>query len=383
MKPAGHFGIARTTERVRRSPYYWPQLRKDVRDWVMRCDLCQRTKPTVRKEIAPLGKLAAGVPMERIAVDVMGPLPETKRGNRFVIVVSDYFTKWTEAYSTKDHKAETVATVLVEQFFSRFGLPRTIHTDQGRDFESHLFKQLCQLLDIEKTRTTPWHPQSDGMVERFNRTLETLLRQTIQTDQSDWDLQIPICCMAYRASVHDTTKQTPNALMLGRELPLPSHLLSTVPETLDRPTNVHQYVKTLEERLQWHHKRAREHTERGIGGYKRQYDKRAYGRPLKEGQFTWLFNTTKKVGRSPKLQSNWEEYPYVVKETLSDLVVQIENVQTKKTRVVHRNQLKLVGDQSRWAKWIAAKNAEAENTRKEASTLPQFGLNHLGQPIRL
>ena len=117
--------------------------------------------------------------------------------------------------------------VVVQEFFARFGLPETIHTDQGRDFQSTLFKEMCRLLEIDQTKTTPWHPQSDGMVERFNRTVETMLRQTVQTNQKDWDVMLPYCCAAYRGAVHSTTGQTPNLLMLGRELPMPSQLIDS------------------------------------------------------------------------------------------------------------------------------------------------------------
>ena len=117
----------------------------------------------------------------------------------------------------KNHKAETIAKLLVEELIGRFGIPGVIHIDQERDFEGHLFRDMCKMMDKEKTRTTPWHPQSDGMIERFNRTLETMLRQSITKEQKYWNIgpQTPLCCMAYRAAVHETTRKTPNFLMLG------------------------------------------------------------------------------------------------------------------------------------------------------------------------
>ena len=111
--------------------------------------------------------------MERIAIDVLGPLPITETGNKYILIVADYFTKWVEAYPMPNQEATTVAELLVKQFICRFGVPPLIHSDQGRNFESELFAEMCQLLGIKKTRTTPYHPQSDGMVERFNCTLES------------------------------------------------------------------------------------------------------------------------------------------------------------------------------------------------------------------
>ena len=361
-KLGGHFGVMKTLEKLKSSPYYWPNIRSTVEEWVRNCDVCQRTKPEVKHERAAMGKMLATEPLERVAVDVLGPLPTTERGNRFIIVVGDYFTKWMEAYPRKDHKAETIATALLEGFIGRFGIPCTIHTDQGRDFESKLFKELCKLLDIEKTRTTPWHPQSDGMVERFNRTLETLLRQTTQPDQSDWDIQVPICCMAYRAAIHETTRKTPNAMMLGRELPMPSHILVATPEK-GTHQNVATYVQKLEHSMQQSHEAARENSKRGQRWQKKQYDKTAQAKQLLEGTWVWLYNPTKRAGRSPKLQVKWEEEPYQIKRHLSDLVVEIEAIRSKRKRVVHRNQVKEV--KKKPLEWVVEETKEIREPKEK------------------
>ena len=100
--------------------------------------------------------------MERIAIDILGPLPETQQKNKFILVVSDYFTKWTESYPIPNQEVTTVAEKLVSEFICRFGVPRQLHSDQGTNFESKVFAEVCRLLDIEKTRTTPLHPQSDN-----------------------------------------------------------------------------------------------------------------------------------------------------------------------------------------------------------------------------
>ena len=116
-----------------------------------------------------------GAPFERIAMDVAGPFPITDNGNKYVLVVMDYFSKWPEVYPIPNQEAKTIANVIVDNWISRFGVPMELHTDQGRNFESVVFQEVCQILGINKTRTTPLHPQSDGMVERFNGTLEEYL----------------------------------------------------------------------------------------------------------------------------------------------------------------------------------------------------------------
>ena len=124
------------------------------------------------KRRAPLERYNVGAPMERLAVDVLGPLPTTEAGNKYLLTTADYFTKWVEAYPLPCQEAVVVAEALVNNFVYRFGVPLIIHSDQGRNFESQVFTEMCRLLGVKKTRTTPLHPQSDGMVERFNRTIE-------------------------------------------------------------------------------------------------------------------------------------------------------------------------------------------------------------------
>ncbi|CAA9999102.1 unnamed protein product, partial [Nesidiocoris tenuis] len=137
----------------------------------------------------------------------------------------DYFTKWPEAFAVADQTAETVAEGLVEHVVSRFGVPQEIHTDQGTHFESAVFQHALKVLGIRRTRTTPLHPQSNGMVERFNRTLVDLLSKTVGGDQKDWDKQLPIALLAYRGTDHSSTGFSPAMLLYGRELALPVNLL--------------------------------------------------------------------------------------------------------------------------------------------------------------
>jgi transposase InsO family protein len=130
-------------------------------------------------------------PLDAIAIDIMAPLPVTENGNQYIMVVGDYFSKWTEAYPLPMHTALIVADKLVTEFICRYGAPLRIHTDQGRGFESHLFAELCNLLEITKSRTTPYRPQSDGMIELFNRTLQQMLAMFVNENHNDWDHHLP------------------------------------------------------------------------------------------------------------------------------------------------------------------------------------------------
>ena len=163
----GHLGLSKTLGKVRQR-FYWIHCRRDVEEWCYKCDLCASKKGPKAKQKSPLQLYSTGEPMERVAIDVLGPLPETDRGTKYILIAMDYFSKWPEAYALPNQEAVTIADVLVSQFFTRFGVPTELHSDQVRNFGSRVFQEVCSLLGIHKTRTTALHPQSDGMVEQPN-----------------------------------------------------------------------------------------------------------------------------------------------------------------------------------------------------------------------
>ena len=341
---AGHFGLEKTLGRLRKSPYFWPQMRASVEKWCRTCHVCARTKAPHVKVRAPMQTIGAGATLERVGINIMGPLPETTRGNRFILVVGDYWSKWMEAFPIPNHTAATVASTLVYGFISRFGIPQQIHSDQGREFEATIFTEVCKLLQIDKTRTAPWRPCSNGLVENFNRTLGTLLRQTTSRHQRDWDEHVELATMTYRSTVHESMGQTPNMMMLGRELPMPSHLLAQTPEQ-DAEGNVADkvpYAVELGNKLREAHELAREQLKKSHVRQKKQYDRRASRNEWEVGKAVWLLNPTKKVGLSPKLMSFWEDEPYIIVERISDVVVKIQRNQRSKPRIMHVDRLKLV-----------------------------------------
>ena len=133
-----------------------------------------------------LKQYLVGVPLERIAIDICGLWPLSSKGNKYIPVVMDYFTNFAEAYPLRSMDAETVAQTLVNEFIIRYDVPLQLHSDRGTNFMSDLFK-MCQLLGFEKMQTTSFHPQSDGLVERFNKTLETMVSMYVASNQKDWD----------------------------------------------------------------------------------------------------------------------------------------------------------------------------------------------------
>ena len=205
--------------------YYWPGYWQSVRDYCRTCVTCCQRKTPAPKAKAPLQPVIVGSPMQLVAVDLLGPLPETSVGNKYILIAGDYFTKWMEVYAIPNQEATTVAQKLVKEMFCRFSPLEALHSDQGRQFQSTLVAQICQLLHIKKTRTTPYHPQSDGLIERFNRTLLNLLSTWMSTLSNNWDDSLKELCMAYNTSVQSTTGYTPFFLMFGREAHLPIDIM--------------------------------------------------------------------------------------------------------------------------------------------------------------
>ncbi len=189
-----------------------------------------------------------GALMGWLAIDVMGPLPLTETGNRYVLIVADYFTKWPEAFALPDQETGNVVEVLVKDVVCRFRVLPELHSDQGRNFESNIFAEMCGTLGITKTHTTP---QSDGMVERMNRTLEAQLSMFVDHHQWDWDQHIPYLVIAYLSATHESTQSSPACLILRRELKLPIDLLCSRPEEYDVAT---LYVQAMQEIMEEVHK---------------------------------------------------------------------------------------------------------------------------------
>ena len=298
----GHLGVSKTVNKVRHR-FYWLGYKQDVVRWCKKCDHCSQTKSGPWQKKARLGHVVVGNPLERVAVDILGPVPETENGNQYILVVTDYFTKWVEAFPLRDHPASTVAEVLMEQFISRFGVPKQIHSDQGREFESKLMAELCKLLKIKKTRTTPYNPKSDGLVERFNRTVKQMLTMLVADAQNDWDDHLPYVMMAYRASIHESTKCTPNLLMLNREVNLPIDLMVGSPSEDEGPVCPVEYVEWVrlatEEAFEFVRKNLRLSALR-----QKQYYDQGCGEPqFHPGQSVWRYyppSARQKFGKSWK-----------------------------------------------------------------------------------
>lgn len=209
----GHQGVERTTDLVRQR-YYWPGLYQDVKNWCQQCARCVLTKPVHPTVRTPMGHLLASRPNQILAID-FSLLEHAHDGREHVLIMTDVFSKFTQAVPTRDQRASTVAGVLVREWFYRFGVLERIHSDQGRDFESQLIQQLCGLYGIQKTYATPYHPHGNGQCERFNRTLHGLLQTLPPAKKLDWPHYLLPIIFSYNTTTHQTTGESPYLLMFG------------------------------------------------------------------------------------------------------------------------------------------------------------------------
>ncbi|CAH8654098.1 unnamed protein product [Dicrocoelium dendriticum] len=333
----GHAGINKL-ESAARQRFWWPHQRRDIVNFCQTCERCATFKNPPIAHRAPLQSMTAGYPNEIVGVDLVGPLPETPRGNRYILVMVDYFTKWCEAVPIAQADTLTVATAMTNHWVCQWGAPGQLHSDRGSCFESSLVQEMCRVLGIDKTRTTAYHPQGNGQVERTNRSLKSLLKAFVDQNIYEWDTLLPKCLLAYRSTVHSSTGQTPSFMWTGREVRLPSDV--RLPRSQQVYPSVVEYVSKLLDSVRRTHEAARIHLANAQRRQKEYYDKKVFGVPLKAGDLVYLHQAPVS-GIPAKLHREWAG-PYVVDRIISDLTCVIRDPKNAvgPPMVVHFNRLK-------------------------------------------
>ena len=219
----GHFGITHTHSKLQLH-YYWPGMSDFVKDRISACHKCVARKSPVNRH-HPMGHVPVSGRFERVAMDLLDVSVISAKGYKYILVVCDYFTKYTEAYPLKDKTARSVADALMDIWLPRYGFPLFLHSDQGKEFDNAMIHTLSDLLGTVKTKTTPYHPRSDGLVERFNRTLLAMLAMFVSQEHDNWDDLLPFMMLAYNTTVHTSTGFTPYRLVFGDECNLPGNLV--------------------------------------------------------------------------------------------------------------------------------------------------------------
>ena len=268
---AGHLGVDRTLSNIRTN-FYWPGCKDQIKLWVKQCKICNENVGKPRKtHKAGLTQRGIGGPFEIVAFDIL-QLVTTSSKNKYLLVICDQFTKWVEAIPLVRHDARSVAVAFVHEWICRYGTPRQLHSDKGTDLTGQVMTEIYKLLQIDKTATTAFRPQSNGQVERMNRSICKMLRAFIQEwKHQDWDTMVPMVMSAYRRSVHESTKFTPNKMVFGRECNLPVHLMYGVPQRY--PTCPVAFVQDIAEKMREMHELARDSMKLAADRQKRNYDR--------------------------------------------------------------------------------------------------------------
>ncbi|KAL8593285.1 hypothetical protein ACOMHN_009938 [Nucella lapillus] len=279
---AGHLGISKTADRVL-SSFHWPGAMADLKRYCASCDACQRSATRGAKRKAPLKQPPLiDTPFCRVAIDLIGPIaPCSGSGHRYILTMVDYATRYPEAVALKRMETEVVAEGLVE-VFSRVGVPSEVLSDRGSQFTSGVMREVSRLLGVTQLYTTPYHPQSNGLVERFNGTLKGMLKKLCEERPSDWDRYIPAALFAYREAPQESTGFSSFELLYGRTVKGPVSILKELwskEQETEEVKTTYQYVVDLRNRLEEMCQFAMESLQQARVSQKRQFDKRRESQP--------------------------------------------------------------------------------------------------------
>ena len=331
----GHLGIQKTLDRVM-SSFYWPCLQSEVNLFCRSCDLCQKTTPKDRVPHVPLNKMPLiDTPFQRVAIDLVGPFsPITEHRNRYILTMVDYATRYPEAIALQSIDTECVAEGLIE-IFSRVGVPCEILSDRGSQFMSQVMQEVNRLLSVKHLVTTPYHPQCNGLVEKFHFVLKSMLRKLCAERPKDWDRYLPAVLFAYREVPQASTGFSLFELLYGRTVRGPMNILKdlwTAEIDSDETKSTYQYIVDLRERLEKTCKLAQENLECAQEKGKLYFDKKSKRRKFEKNEKVLVLLPTE----TNKLLVRWQG-PYNIVGVLGDdYRVEVKG----KVKTYHANLLK-------------------------------------------
>ena len=333
---AGHLGRERSIALLR-SRCFRPGMYADVKQHIQDCARCLRRKHPVN-QVAPLENLSSTQPMELVCIDYL-TLETSKGGFENILLVTDHFTKYSQAYPTRNQTAKTTAQILYDKFLVHYGFPARLHSDQGRNFESRVIKELCVLGGIQKSRTTPYHPMGNGQCERFNRTLVEMLGTLEHDQKADWKAYVAPLVHMYNSTKYDTTGYSPYFLLFGREPRLPIDVLLPSPDH-EHTSSYTTYVADLRKRIKYAHELVDARIKKAGEANKELYDRKVRGATLEPGDQVLV----RKVGLQGKnkLADRWEEELCVVtsQPNASIPVFTVRQLDGRgRVRTLHRNLL--------------------------------------------
>ena len=285
-----------------------------------------------------MGTIVVNRPFQKLSWDITGPLPVTSAGYKYILVITDLFSKWVEAFPLRSTDSQTLANIFVDEIVCRYGVPESIHSDQGANLTSEIIKNMCDILGMDRTRTTAYHPQGNGLVERLNRTIKEMLAKVIKETQTNWDVKLPKVLLAYRTAIQDSTGFTPFRILFGRSPSLPVDHMLALPSDASEP-NYSQFIRQLKHTLEEAYQSVRQSLKTSHSQQKKEYDKNINDCGFRVGDMVYLHAPAVKRGRNKKLTSQWTG-PYTVTDRISRCNVRIHLVGGTRNVVVHVNRLK-------------------------------------------
>ena len=305
---SGHFSGQRLYNTLS-GHFWWEGMYTDVHHFVKSCPECAIVSGGGRVRRPPLHPIPVQRPFQIVGVDVM-TLPRTAQGNQHVLVFQDFLTKWPMVYPIPDQKAERIVKILVEEIIPSFGIPESLLSDRGTNLLSHLMLDVCKLLGIRKLNTTAYHPQADGLVERYNRTLKAMLRKHAARFGSQWDQFLPGVQWAYRNTPHEATGEKPSFLLYGFDCRMPSEA-AILPPSQWEPGDVSDYREELMISLASARELAAASIQRSQKRYKANYDRSASDKHYRVGDWVLVRFPQDESGAARKLSRPWHG-PYRV-----------------------------------------------------------------------
>lgn len=313
---SGHLGFTRTLDRVRKS-YYWPKLAECVKRYVQACRECQRRKSPAVKPAGLLNPIdPPGKPFDQVGMDLLGPFPLSSSGNRWIIVATDYLTRYAETKALPRGTASEVAQFFIQGIVLRHGAPSHVITDRGKAFTAQLIEDVFKLSCTTHRRTTAYHPQTNGLTERLNKTMTDMLSMYVDVQHKTWDEILPYVTFAYNTATQETTRFTPFYLVYGREAQtmLDAMLPCDNIDQLDLTQDAELFVQRAEEARQL----ARLHIKKQQSIDAHRYNLRHRQVEFQPGDQVLVWTPVRRKGLSEKLLSRYFG-PYRVLQRISDV----------------------------------------------------------------
>ena len=290
----GHFSGNRLYNALVRH-WWWEGMYVDAQKFSKSCPECAIVTGGGRHHQPPLHPIPIQRPFQIMGVDIM-ELPRTEKGNKYVVVFQDFFSKWPMVFPAPDQKAIRLARLLVEEIVPLFGVPESLLSDRGTNVLSHLMLDICSLLGITKLNTTAYHPQCDGMVERFNRTLKAMLRKHAARFGNQWDEYLSAALWAYCNTPHETTGEKPSFLLFGLDCRSPTEA-ALLPTSALEPTDISDYREEMMLSLSSARNLAVKSIRQAQQKYKTQYDRKATHHHYRIGEWV-LISPTRRVRKT-------------------------------------------------------------------------------------